>query len=438
MEDASLRDLPIGQIGTRNAGRLRDNIVSPYGLAAISYVFFLCMCLTPPSVYRYYMHERDLMFLDPAAILFYTLCIASFCGGVWLVSGMRRVPRKAGTISTRISPTLFLVAPLTIGISAAIATLYFLLAYHPEFIVLLMAQQGAELKETVAFEVSSKVQLAPLVLTAVVWWAYWRSFDLSLSKMGRRVVNLALVVAIVSVLATATLILSRDILIMALAGLAVSYLARKTVDGRASFKFFLRAVGVITFCLTLFFGAFAFLRGISSVDDQIHQILGYTGASYNRLAAVVNGDLRYPFAGRGLYLCSFVAFNHTFNRLVPLGQVMNSPDQLQDWDSQFGAVTRAGLDGSLIWSGAFGYIFSDLGWLSFPFVFGYGILSGLAWNWIKRGKVIGTIMYPCIGFCILFWVGANVLLDSQRMVVLVAAIILGVYEILFARKSERA
>jgi hypothetical protein len=248
-------------------------------------------------------------------------------------------------------------------------------------------------------------------------------------------VKFALVVALLSVMAAATLILSRDIWMMAICGLVILFMMRRRAGKQTSFRFILRTGIAIVLCVTLLLVAFSFLRG-DSLDDWAHQFLGYTIASYNRLAAVVNGSLRYPFAGRGLYLSPFVSFNHTWNRLVPLGRVMNWPDQMEVWGAEFGAVTRAGLDGSLIWSGTFGYIFSDLGWFSLPFVFGYGVLSGVAWNWMKRGKVLGIVLYPCLGFCILGWVGANGVLDSQRAVVTVAAIILTGYDLVFL-KSKR-
>jgi hypothetical protein len=115
---------------------------------------------------------------------------------------------------------------------------------------------------------------------------------------------------------------------------------------------------------------------------------------------------------------------------------MNWPDQLEVWATEFGAVTRAGLNGALIWSGTFGYIFSDLGWFSIPFVFGYGLLYGIAWNWIRSGKVLGIVMYPCFGYCALGWMGANGLLDSQRAVLFASALVLACYEFVFTRRKR--
>jgi hypothetical protein len=94
------------------------------------------------------------------------------------------------------------------------------------------------------------------------------------------------------------------------------------------------------------------------------------------------------------------------------------------------------LDGRLIWSGAFGYIFSDLGWFSLPFVFGYGMLYGVVWNWINRGKVLGIVLYPCFGFCALFWIGSNYLLDQPSEILSIVAIILIVYELVLVKRPE--
>lgn len=414
--------------------RMANNAASPCGLAMISYAFFLLACLIPPSIYSHYMTEPDLMFLDPATILFYTLCVASFMAGAWLMGWLlpsRFVERK---FSTRISPMLFLMAPLIVGILATIGTLSLLLIYHPEIILLLLTEQGQQLKEIASFEVASSVNLAPLALTAIVWWAYWRSFDLRLQGWKRRWLKSVLVIAVLLLVVTSTLILSRDILVMSLCGLAISYVIRRSANTPNSFRFVLRTGAAIGVSFAVLFFVFAFLRGSDSLAEQVHELFGYTAASYNRLAAIVNGDLRFPFAGRGLYVSSFVTSNHTFNKIFLLDRYMNWPSASETWGSEFAAVSRAGLDEHLVWPGAFGCIFSDFGWFSVPFVLGYGILYGLVWNWIKRGRTLGVVLYPCIGFCALFWIGSNALLDSQRAVVTVAALVLAGYELIFVRK----
>jgi hypothetical protein len=412
---------------SRFSHRLLDNIVSPYGLAILSYAFFLFACVIPPSVYTHYMMEPDLMFFDPATILFYSLCVASFLVGVRLVSWLFPSAFVDRELKTRISPTVFLLVPLLVGIAAAAITDLYLIANYPAILLALLAQQGGEVKETIAFEVNGHLAFVPLFLIGITWWAFWRFFDLQLKGWGSRIVKVVLVVAVLLVVISSALVLSRSTLMLVLSGLAILYVTRKIATRRMTFKFVTKSglAGVIGFSFLFF--AFSFLRGVDGWDDQLNTLMGYTAASYNRLAGVVNGNLRYPFAGHGMYLSSVVAHSQA----LEFARFVNSPDPLDVWTSEFGAVSRAGLDGSLIWSGAFGYIFSELGWFSLLFIFGYGVLYGAAWKWIKRGSVFGIVLYPCFGFCALFWVGSNYLLDQPTEILSVVAIGLVMYELAF-------
>ena len=415
--------------------RFRDlvtrNIVSPYGLAMISYAFFLFACLIPPPVYSHYIMEPDLMFLDPATILFYTLCVAGFVAGLWLVGWLFPSSFVDRKFETRISPTLFLLGPLTLAVAAATITNVYLITQYPTIIISLLAQQGGDVKDTITFEVSAHLAFVPLVLLGVTWWAFWRRSELSLQGWRKGLVSVFLLVAVVSAIVSSILTLSRNMLMITICGLAILHGVRRIVRKQVSFKFIFRSGIAVVVCISLLFFAFSSLRGSNSWDAQVNELIGYTAASYNRLAAVVNGNLHYPFAGDGMYLSSVVAHSHML-----LGGYLNSPDPVDVWASEFGAVARAGLDDRLIWSGAFGYIFSDLGWFSLLFVFGYGMLYGVVWNWIKRGKVLGVVLYPCFGFCTLFWIGTNYLLDQPSEILSIVAIILTGYELVFVRPTE--
>ena len=407
------------------------NFVSPYGLAMISYAFFLFACLVPPSVYSHFMMEPDLMFLDPATMLFYTLCVGSFLAGAWLVSWLYPATFVVRKFRTRISPTRFLLAPLTLAVAAATLTSLYLITEYPIIMLSLLTQQGEEAKEIIAFEVNGHFAFVPLILMGITWWALWRYSELDFKGWRRRLVSFFLFLAVASVIVLSIITMGRNTLMLGLGGPAILYVFSRTVRKQADFKFIFRSGIVAAIFISLLFFVFSFMRGTDSWDGQVNQLIGYTAASYNRLAAVVNGDLRYPFAGHGLYLSSVV----TRSRFL-LGDVLNAPDVRDAWASEFGAVSRVGLDGRLIWSGAFGYIFAELGWFSFPFVFGYGMLYGVGWNWIKRGKVLGIVLYPCFGFCALFWVGSNYLLEAPTEILSIVAIILTGYELVFVRAAS--
>lgn len=393
----------------------------------ISYALFLFACLIPPSVYSHYMKEPDLMFLDPATILFYSLCVASFMAGVWLVGWIFPSSFVERKLKTRISPTLFLLIPLALGIAATAIAMFLLVKQVPDIILLLLSQQGAGIKDALAFDIKGRFTVPPIMLTGITWWAFWRYSALHLGGWRKRLVKFALFVAVLSVIASSTLIVSRNYLMQIVCGMAILYVLRRTLKRQISATFYIKTGMTLAICVSLLFMSFSFLRGTDTWDDQFYSLFGYTVASYNRLAALVNGSLHYPLGGRGIYLSSVAS--HT--RLLPFKSILNTPDTVEAWGAEFGAVTQAGLDGNLIWSGTFGYIFADLGWLSLPFIFGYGLLYGIVWRWMKRGSPWGLVLYPCFAFCELFWLGTNYLLDAPLEALLVVAICFAGYESLF-------
>jgi hypothetical protein len=172
---------------------------------------------------------------------------------------------------------------------------------------------------------------------------------------------------------------------------------------------------------------FSALRG-GSVEHLLGDLMSYSISSYNRLSAVVHGRIVYPYSGRGIYLWSFLGFNNMLNAVIPFREWFHWPSFLQVWQSEFDATSNAGLNGFSIWSGTFGYIFAEVGWLSTLYVFVCGMLYGAVWRSVKHGKLLGVILYPWFAFCILFWFGTNYLFDNKIIVLLADALILAAYE----------
>ena len=179
----------------------------------------------------------------------------------------------------------------------------------------------------------------------------------------------AIVFATLAMLISSTLKLARGKLMPFLAGTAILLLLRKYMAGQLTLVSVLKYAAIFTGSIAALFVSFSMLRGMAGPDALIGDVLGYTIAAYNRLAAILDGRLRYPFSERGLYISGFVAFNNTFNNLFHVDQLLAWPDFYTVWQSEFDAVAAAGLNGQLIWSGTFGYIFSDLKWLSSAVVF---------------------------------------------------------------------
>lgn len=418
--------------------RFLNNIVSPYGLAFFSYAVFLMGCLVPPSIYQRHMHEPDLMFLNPAVILFYTLCVAAFLAGVWffqtqLMPGLGR-PKP---LRIRISTGTFLLLPLFVGITTSALSSMLLIRKNPTLLVMLAAQQGGQLRglDGSGLEFDGTLRSAIFFLIGVIWWVYWRSHDLPASKFQRTLIRIGLGLSVLTVFISASLTISRQPFVVATAGLAILYLLRKVMDKKLTWRSVIKTVGVIAAAGAFFFVLVSWVRGASADGSQVDAFVGYTIASYNRMAAVVDGSLHYQSAGKGIYLSNFLVFNETLNRVVPVRKLMDAPDYFDWWASDFAAVGRAGLDASLIYSGMFGDIFVELGWFAPMYVLGYGLLYGFTWRSIHRGQLFGILLYPYFAHLITFWFGTNAVFETLTFALLADAILLAAYEDLFRDRS---
>ncbi len=413
-------------------------LLSPYGLALVSFTFFSLVWLIPPSLYTKYLEERDLLFLDPASMLLYISCAGSFMIGVGIVDIF--LPSSFAPLSrinTRISGTAFLLVPITVGAVFTLASIRLLLQGNPALVALIMLQQGAQIKDTL--DVRQPLGLSSIWLLGICWWAMWRYHQIGFQRRWLRwTVILSIALGILLVMVSASLKLSRGELIPVITGCALIYLVQRLAARRLS----ARSVGSIAVGISVgivsLFSLVSLARGSDDAGSFLSALLGYTASSYNRLAAVVNGRLHYPYTGSGLYVSPFVSFNTSLNNLLPISELMHWPSYLDMWDSQFAATGQAGLDGSRIWSGAFGYIFADLGWFAPVLVFAYGLIYGWVWRSLKLGRISGIILYPWCGFCVLFWFGANSLLATELVVFLLLALVLSGYERLVVSTGSRA
>ncbi len=418
--------------------RVLYNIVSPYGLAIISYASFLLSVLIPPSFYTQHMHEPDLVFLDPMSITFYTLCVCGFLAGLYLIEWLYApIPCIERVYRLKANPALFLLLPLSAGVLLSLISSVLLIRQNPLLIAMLVAQQGTALRNDAGIEIEGTLNSSVLFLTGVIWWALWRSYQFGVEGQSRRIVKFGLVLAVMAVFVSSSLNISRHALMVVTTGLAISYLLRKAFLRQLNW----RLVGktVLTFVIggVFFFSLVLLLRGgLGGAGKQFDMFLGYTVASYNRLAALLQGRLHYEYSGRGIYLSNFISFSKIFNHIIPFGRVMNVPNYLDWWGAEFSSVGIAGLDASMIFCGAFGEIFTDIGWFAPIYLVGYGVLYGLVWRWVKEGRMAGILLYPYFAYCILFWFTTNGLFDQDIVALIIVAIILSAYEVLFVRQCK--
>jgi hypothetical protein len=324
-------------------------------------------------------------------------------------------------------------------VSCTAYSIILILRSNPIALLLLMSQQGNQISNggDAALELHGTMNIAALFVSGVVWWSVWRYHQLKTEWRGRQLVRFVQVLAAVTLFLYTALILAKHLVTVLFAGLAICYMVRKTLAKELNWNLVGKTTLVFSLGGVLVFSLVSFLKGDSDPHGQISTFVGYTIASYNRFAALLNGRLHFEYSERGIYFSSFLSFNNLVNTFIPFRRILNLPDFYNWWWSEFTAVGKAGLNSSLIFCGTFGELFVELRWFAPLYIFFYGLLYGLVWRWMIAGRLVGIILYPYCAYCILFWFTTNGLFDQDIVALVIDGILLATYEF-FITRSRRA
>jgi hypothetical protein len=406
------------------------NVVSPYGLALVSFAVFLVAWAAPPSLFMEYAGEPDILYLNPVALSFYGCCVLLFVAGARTFEVFRPQGSVAEPRFSSGAPLRFLLVPLGVSTLLCAASVVVLNGKVSNLAGLFFSQQGALIKLANASGQAEEGSWGYVLTfhTGMLWWAYSRSQQLRMSNAFRVIFRCCFAVAIVVGIVTALIKVDRTNLIPIISGIFIIYLYSRLAGREISLSRLLGLSGGLAAALLATFAAISYIRGASDARLLMVGVFGYTAASYNRLAAELNGLLHYSFGGRGIYLSNFVAFNNTINRIIPFNQLMGGPTARGVYFSEFSSIAAGGLNPGFNWSGAFGYLYADLGWWTPVYLFPVGMLNAYLWRAFRARSVAGIVLYPWAAFSILFWFGWNVLFDLRFALLLVVAAAMGTYE----------
>ena len=402
--------------------------LSPIGVALVSYVFFIACTIFPPQSYEAIMGEPDWMFLNPASIVFVTFCVLGYMAGVLMV-GSTPIGRASAMDGRYLGSTAILV-PLAAALALNSLSVLRIANNTPNLFAAWFTDAAAA--KTDLDTTGALTQALPL-LYAVCWWGLWQVMSRERLRDRRRSrLRWVLLVAFATALGTAVIKVARYDLMPMVFGTALVYLAFKLRDKRISIQRYLMFVFMLAFGVVALFVFFSWLRGSDSQSGLLNSVMGYTVASYDRLPALLDGRIRFPYGGTGTYTFRFLSNLPLFHRWIGTGM----PDSVNVWLSEFSAVDAGGLDGRYIWGSAFGYVYADIGWAAPLYFFGVGALSMWAWRRLQAGYAAGILLYPWLGFSVIFWFGSNFVAYPQLVTLAGAAALLSIYE-RFAVKRVR-
>lgn len=411
-----------------------NHIVSASGLALFSTAAFLFAWSLPSETYSRLIGEPDYMHFDALTLLFFLLCVAGFFVGN-MISGFLLQP-STSLESTGSNPGLgaYLTLPLIVMTLLTFYEAYKVFTLTPDFLALLLGGQGNAIKAELQVPEVGTIGLADHFQIGIVWWTYWRISNSSEKTPWNMFRRILIGMGVLAILVNSFVTMSRGGVIPVVVGLAILYLMNQLRRQKLSYRKLLY-FGLSVFAgVAVIFMIFGISRGVIDTDSLLSSACGYTMASYNRLAALLQGKMRYTYGGHGVYISSFAAYSNTLNKVLPLRSTMHWPDFYDLWGSEFEAVQWAGLNSLLIWSGTFGYLFSDLGWGTPLMMMIYGVLYGFVWDRAKKGTAFGITVYPWFALSVVMWFSTNSLFDPELLMLLVTALALTLYEKTFKAK----
>lgn len=149
----------------------------------------------------------------------------------------------------------------------------------------------------------------------------------------------------------------------------------------------------------------------------VEESIGYFFGGFNRLAAVIDGDLRLPYAGNSFYVGQFLWNAPLAGKfLKPLGKQagLDLPITEQEYSRQtFSSVRLAGLDDRYVWTTIYGWGFADLRWFSLIIFLFLGGFAQWAWARFRMGSPIGVLSYSFVFYVLMLWPASPQFLENS-------------------------
>jgi hypothetical protein len=306
------------------------------------------------------------------------------------------------------------------------------------FIALLATAQGSVIKAANGAGQMSEGrwdESIPL-LTVVLWWSLFRATQLRLRGATKTIFYLTFLPCLAVGIFIGVATVNRANLMPVILGTLVVYIFPKTrtANTKVVRLVFMGAVGSTVAVATFLF--LSFLRGALGVSLLITSLLGYTIVSYNRLTALLAGVMHYAYEGHGVYLVPAFLSDEKVNYVFQLAERFGWPSSFALFQTEFLSTSAASLNPAFIWAGAFGYVYSDLGWWTPVYWCLVGALAGWLWAKFCACRTVGLVLYPWISFSILMWCGGNFIFRTNFIQYCEFVVVLHIYDKVFLRRSQ--
>ena len=399
-------------------------LISPYFLILYQFILMLIpIFFINNKTYSFYINEPDLMYLNLKVYLFIFINILSFSIAYLSIN----IKPKITFFNFRLkriylSPNLYFL-PLLIFFEVAVGL----------FIVIFLKQNSDILPllfiDMTLYKESFKgnfFYFSNYLLMGVLLYTIYQKYYF---KIKGKLINLFILLGILEILIATTLLAARYLLIPFTISLFVIMIFFKKVDFKKFILLIIIFISLLILITWLRTGAGVTAHSDKSIDLIVKQIMGYTIASYNRLAAILGSKLHFTYENTGFYL--FPALSHIpiFHKILP--NFFGVDGTVDVTKQEFVDVAVASLNENYIWATLYGYIASTLGWASVVYFYLLGLLYGILWKQFKNQKIFGIIIYPWAYACLILVFSSNLLFMPTFISFIYSAIVIMFWNSLF-------
>jgi hypothetical protein len=413
--------------------------ISPGFWMIPSLVLFAICVVYPPERYTEYLGDRNYIFLNPRAVGFTLLCVASTLIGMATYSRLFPLVNESDCRQSRDLPQPGLTE-VALACVLICGNLYVLrVLWHTGLLSSFLdtvrghEQFGLHFETTITTLDPANLSSISLASVAFLPWLY----HVCLNARGRLVPRDRLVLAVLfwglflTYAATVTPLGRRNELMRPILGIFLVWFLHRSLQGRMTRKLVLTMLSAfVAFGLSLFVVVWiarsGALSGAVDTDELYTETLGYCVAPYNQQAALIDGVLKFPGTGKGFNWCQWLW-------KFPVLQNFVDPQALLGELPPYGVYERLealkanGFEPRYTALSAFGNSYVDFGWFGFlPFLL-YGFVGAFTWRRFVQGEPAGLLIYPMFAYSILEW-RANLLFPPRYMgqiLIILAAVVIG-------------
>ena len=386
--------------------------VSPLYLAILNMIMVLVAIFFPPSWFEAAAKEPDLVFLNAKYFFLTLICTCAFIAGIVIYRFLRGSHKIKFGASPKFYPSLGLLKKssnilrvcLVINILTMVIAFYgiglqnFSKSFTDKDIALAVRNQILVVGRIGGVNILA-LQTFVFVSLVIASFIYYSAKKDDNNRVVIRRFNVLFVFVVVTYLLVCVLTITRwPILQMSFAFLLTYILYRNSSVGLGVRRLFKMGLAFIIISLAVFLGIGTLKMGLSHV---LGSVIGYTIASYNLGAAVVDGVFRVPTSGSTYATLGFFwqfPFLGYYFRQIGIANGLNLPvaggANMTEVDAWARVITETtNLNPHWLWTTVYSYIYADVGWAFILVFLVYGAISQYLFENFNRLRLVHVSLY---------------------------------------------